>query len=231
MGMVVDALFKTAESSADVSSELQLYKTTLGAQMSELLDATLVPLKEAVDVGAINLPSCSGLDDKVAALCEAAVSAWAGSNIPSEGPNRRWLANYLLVEVPGQVYKAFNQADLVWAVYSYFAWKQYDTSSDADAEAAKEGLTRIAGLQLPDDVDKASIVTIICDDLMKTGKALLAGRMRTDVDPKVKTFARRVDRLWAAVNGNASWAGQLPTASEASVRARLPAVSMQCTQP
>ncbi|EFJ50789.1 hypothetical protein VOLCADRAFT_103851 [Volvox carteri f. nagariensis] len=141
LGMVVDAMLKSTE---DKTSSV-IYKKMLGTKAAGLLDAVLDPLAAAVRTGSVQARACEGLETRVAELCMAAVSVWLSPSLLAEAPTSNWLHNYLGVEARSGVYQAWNEADRVWAIYSYFCWKQnLDQRSAEGLRIALEDLVEVA---------------------------------------------------------------------------------------
>ncbi|GIL56975.1 hypothetical protein Vafri_12242, partial [Volvox africanus] len=141
LGMVVDAMLKSTE---DKTSSV-IYKKMLGTKAAGLLEAVLAPLAAAVRVGSVQTPAAEGLETKVAELCMAAVSVWLSPNLLAEAPTSNWLHTYLGEEARSGVYQAWREADRVWAIYSYFCWKQnLDQRSAEGLRIALEDLVDIA---------------------------------------------------------------------------------------
>ncbi|GIL83740.1 hypothetical protein Vretimale_10529 [Volvox reticuliferus] len=141
LGMVVDAMLKSTE---DKTSSV-IYKKMLGTKAAGLLEAVLDPLAAAVRVGSVQARAAEGLETKVAELCMAAVSVWLSPSLLAEAPTSNWLHTYLGEEARSGVYQAWREADRVWAIYSYFCWKQnLDQRSAEGLRIALEDLVEIA---------------------------------------------------------------------------------------
>ncbi|GIM06120.1 hypothetical protein Vretimale_10529 [Volvox reticuliferus] len=141
LGMVVDAMLKSTE---DKTSSV-IYKKMLGTKAAGLLEAVLDPLAAAVRVGSVQARAAEGLETKVAELCMAAVSVWLSPSLLAEAPTSKWLHTYLGEEARSGVYQAWCEADRVWAIYSYFCWKQnLDQRSAEGLRIALEDLVEIA---------------------------------------------------------------------------------------
>ncbi|GLC66739.1 hypothetical protein PLESTF_000467000 [Pleodorina starrii] len=141
LGMVVDAMLKSTE---DKTSSV-IYKKMLGQKAAGLLDAVLDPLAAAVRTGSVQARASEGLETKVAELCMAAVSVWLSPSLLAEAPTSNWLHTYLGEEARSGVYQAWREADRVWAIYSYFCWKQNLDQRSAEAlRIALEDLVEIA---------------------------------------------------------------------------------------
>ncbi len=122
-----------------------IYKKMLGTKAAKLLEAVLDPLATAVRIGSVQARASEGLETKVADLCMAAVSVWLSPSLLAEAPTSNWLHTYLGEEARSGVYQAWREADRVWAVYSYFCWKQNLDQRSADAlRIALDDLVEIA---------------------------------------------------------------------------------------
>ncbi|GIL92445.1 hypothetical protein Vretimale_6484 [Volvox reticuliferus] len=138
LGMVVDAMLK----STDDKTASQIYKKILGTEAGDLLDKILDPLAAAVKTGSMLV--AEGLEEMVAQLFEMAVNMWKSQSILEEAPTKPWLLSYL-EEAHTGVYQAWNEGDRVWAVYSYFCWKQLDQLQPTALLEALQDLARVAG--------------------------------------------------------------------------------------
>ena len=104
-------------------------------------------LKEALSI--INDQSESSLTKRFIHLLSEATKIWA-IYAHDERPDEAWLKTYLETNVPGNDYKAFKSADLVWAIYNYFTFEKPGKSDDL--KALMDGLQ-----DLKDFVIKAGI--------------------------------------------------------------------------
>ncbi|PNH06388.1 hypothetical protein TSOC_007262 [Tetrabaena socialis] len=138
LGMVVDAMLRSTED----RSASQVYRKILGQEAGQLLDSIMGPL--ALAIGTASMLVVEGLEDKVAELFCTAVDIWNSANALDEAPTKDWLHSYLL-EADQGVYQAWREADRVWAVYSYYCWKQVDQGSTDDLAQALRDLVKVAG--------------------------------------------------------------------------------------
>ncbi|KXZ53959.1 hypothetical protein GPECTOR_6g878 [Gonium pectorale] len=130
LGTLVDALLK----STDDRKASAIYKRILGPEAGAILDSVLDPLQEAVKTGSMHV--ALNLEEKLVELFELAVGIWKSSSELSEEPTPQWLLG---------IYAAWNDADRIWAVYSYFCWKQLDKASSGAVLEALQDLVRVAG--------------------------------------------------------------------------------------
>ena len=98
-----------------------IYTKILGPEAGGLLNSILEPLAGAMEHGGFK--GIPDLDSKLATLFRSVIETWCLSN-PNEAPTKEWMLHYLTVDLASGAYTAFNEADLLWAVYSYFSWKQ-----------------------------------------------------------------------------------------------------------
>ncbi|GIL72124.1 hypothetical protein Vretifemale_2464 [Volvox reticuliferus] len=186
LGMLVDAMLKSAED----RSASEIYKRILGHDVGQRLDAILEPLDAAIKTGSMHVSE--GLDTQVAELFELAVGIWHTEKELAEAPTKNWLESYLLDAHSG-IYQAWSQADRVWAVYSYFCWKQLDQRSDSGLLEALQDLVRVTG---------GSRKVLMC---MATKLGLAKVIAPADVDRKLITAAENnnMEQLSAALEGGA----------------------------
>ncbi|GLI64109.1 hypothetical protein VaNZ11_007284 [Volvox africanus] len=186
LGMLVDAMLKSTED----RSASEIYKRILGREVGRRLDAILDPLEAAIKTGSIHVSE--GLEEQVAELFELAVGIWHTEKELAEAPTKQWLESYLLDAHSG-IYQAWSQADRVWAVYSYFCWKQLDQSSDSSLLEALQDLVRVTG---------GSRRLLMC---MATKLGLAKAIAPADVDKKLVTAAENnnTEELMAALQGGA----------------------------
>ncbi|GIL45586.1 hypothetical protein Vafri_2788 [Volvox africanus] len=185
LGMLVDAMLKSTED----RSASEIYKRILGRDVGRRLDAILDPLEAAIKTGSIHVSE--GLEEQVAELFELAVGIWHTEKELAEAPTKNWLESYLLDAHAG-IYQAWSQADRVWAVYSYFCWKQLDQRSESSLLEALQDLVRVTGgsrrllmcmgtklglakLIAPADVDKKLIAAAEANNMEGLMAALEAG--------------------------------------------------------
>ncbi|PNH06893.1 hypothetical protein TSOC_006701 [Tetrabaena socialis] len=138
LGMVVDAMLRSTED----RSASQVYRKILGPEAGQLLDSIMGPLAMAIDTASMLV--VDGLEDKVARLFSTTVDIWHSANALDEAPTKDWLHLYLL-EADLGVYQAWSEADRVWAVYSYYCWKQVDQGSVDGLAQALRDLVKVAG--------------------------------------------------------------------------------------
>ncbi|PNH08664.1 hypothetical protein TSOC_004755 [Tetrabaena socialis] len=138
LGMVVDAMLRSTED----RSASQVYRKILGQAAGQLLDSIMGPLAMAIDTASMLV--VEGLEDKIAELFCTAVDIWHSANALDEAPTKAWLHLYLL-EADLGVYQAWSEADRVWAVYSYYCWKQVDQGSVDGLAQALRDLVKVAG--------------------------------------------------------------------------------------
>ncbi|PNH04128.1 Ankyrin repeat domain-containing protein 17 [Tetrabaena socialis] len=138
LGMVVDAMLRSTED----RRAAQVYRKILGPEAGQLLDSIMGPL--AMTIGTASMLVVDGLEDKVAELFCAAVDIWHSANALDEAPTKDWLGSYLL-EADLGVYQAWSEADRVWAVYSYYCWKELDQASVDGLAQALRDLVKVAG--------------------------------------------------------------------------------------
>ncbi|PNH01653.1 hypothetical protein TSOC_012438, partial [Tetrabaena socialis] len=135
LGTVADAMLRSTED----RSASQVYRKILGTDAGQLLNSIMVPLVLAIDTACMFVDQ--GLVDKVADLFCTAVDIWHSANALDEAPTQDWLHLYLL-EADQGVYQAWSEADRVWAVYSYYCWKQVDQGSTDDLAQALRDLVK-----------------------------------------------------------------------------------------
>ncbi|PNH08377.1 Ankyrin repeat and KH domain-containing protein 1 [Tetrabaena socialis] len=138
LGMVVDAMLRSTED----RTASQVYRKILGQDAGQLLDSIMGPLAMAMDTASMLV--VEGLEDKVAGLFCTAVGVWHSANALDEAPTKAWLHSYLL-EADLGVYQAWSEPDRVWAVYSYYCWKQVDQGSADGLAQALRDLVKVAG--------------------------------------------------------------------------------------
>jgi hypothetical protein len=152
LGMAVDAMLDgvgigrdgEAGAAARAAAAAEVYRRMLGEKAASMLDSVLEPLAAAARVGGVRTPACEGLNTKVSELLSEAVGVWLAPRLATEAPTKAWLQSYLAEEGLG-LYQAWRQGDRVWAVYSYFCWKQNLDQRSADAlRIALEDLVEIA---------------------------------------------------------------------------------------
>ena len=66
-----------------------------------------------------------------------AESVWK-SYVLEEAPTLEWFRSYLEQDVATSLYHAWNKADLVWAVYSYFIWRMPRFTQEGLREALED---------------------------------------------------------------------------------------------
>ena len=120
LGMVIDAvLIKAIDSSEEEESTIVV--SMLGKKALELVHIIQSQFLSALDHQSVSLSF--ELVSTTTRLLSIATRRYK-QVVRGEGPTPHWLKQYLSKDVIQGIYQAWDKTDLVWAVYSYYFWKE-----------------------------------------------------------------------------------------------------------
>lgn len=126
LGMVIDAVLVKAINISE-EEESTIVVSMLGKKALLLVHSIQEKFALALDHQSVSLSY--NLISKTAQLFVIATKRYKRV-VKGEGPTPHWLKQYLSKDVTQGIYQAFDKSDLVWAIYSYFYWKEPRRTAD-----------------------------------------------------------------------------------------------------
>ena len=115
--LTIDAVLVKAMDSSE-EEEPTIIGSLLGKEAVKLVVKIQRLLTTALDNQAVDLNG--SLVSKTSQLFVMASRIWRSVKRDEEGPTSGWLKKYLTTEATKGYYRAWDEQDLVWAIYSYF---------------------------------------------------------------------------------------------------------------